>query len=199
MRLQAHWHNKNFPDARSMILAALGIDGDKIPRERAVYIGENGPIIHTRTGGGNRESYDTAEDFIEGSYGLDELIHNATKALTDYEDYRWQIPVLTESDFDDYTEWWKVPYEAQYRFPESDEEWAEKEADIKESIEGLEKQKAEVLATNAYTNDYLRNEYYLSDEDDEFDCTYADFFYKYPEGLKEKLAEAGYLKEPSHE
>lgn len=102
MRLGAYAHNKEFPDARQMILDALGIDGDTIERERAVYIGDDGPIIHTRTGGGNRPYY-------------------PNKALK-------------------------------------------------------------------------QNKFYINDVDDDFDSTYADFFYSWPDGLKEKLIEAGYLE-----
>lgn len=192
MRLEAYWHNKNFPDARSTILAALGIDGDKIPRERAVYIGEDGPIIHTRTGGGNREQYDTPESFIEGDYGLDNTIAETTQALTDYEDWRWKTDLFPD---DKYENTWSIPYEVRYKYPETEAEWQEKELEIRSRIKELEEQKVEVLETHAYTNDYLRNDYYLRDEDDDFDQTYADFFYRWPDGLKAKLIKDGYLEE----
>src|SRR6478735_5717637 len=53
------------------ILAAIGIEEDCIPRLRGVGIDDGKILIHTRTGGGNREQYDTVEARISGEYGLD--------------------------------------------------------------------------------------------------------------------------------
>jgi len=79
------------------ILKAIGIKEDDIPRLRGVGIDDGKILIHTRTGGGNRECYEEEND-------------NLTK-----------------------------------------------------------------------------NEFYLYDEDEEFDCTYANFWYRIPEKLTEKL------------
>jgi len=44
--------------------------------------------------------------------------------------------------------------------------------------------------THSYSNNRLKdNRYYLKDEDDEFDCTYAHFTFKCPEDLKDKIKE----------
>jgi len=43
------------------LLAALGIDKDKIPRFRDCFIDEGRIVIHTRTGGGNRDYYESEE------------------------------------------------------------------------------------------------------------------------------------------
>jgi len=79
------------------ILSAIGIKEEDIPRLRGVGIDDGKILIHTRTGGGNRENY---ED------------------------------------------------------------------------------KNNALASN---------EYYISDEDDDFDCTYANFWFRIPEELTEEL------------
>lgn len=191
MRLGAYAHNKNFPDARQMILDALGIDGDKIPRERAVYIGDDGPIIHTRTGGGNRDQYDKIIRYVTGEYGIDQNIRELETALTDYDDYRW----FSRIDTSEYDNEHQLPYEFMYRPPETEEHWKAKEDELKLRIKDLQEQRAEVKATGAYTNEYLRRcSYYLSDEDDGFDSTYADFFYSWPEGLQDNLIKAGYME-----
>ena len=92
MRLDLH---KNVDSKQ--ILEAIGIKEEDIPRLRGVGIDDGKIIIHTRTGGGNRDDY-------------------------------------------------------------------EKE-----------------------NNALAKNKYYLSDEDDSFDCTYANFWYKIPEKLTEEL------------
>jgi len=194
MRLLQYAHNTEYPDCKTMILDALGIDDNKIPRVRAVYIGDNGPIIHTRTGGGNREQYDTIENFIEGEYGLNSTIQEYKKILKSYEGWQWHIPIEYDIDPNDqYKPESRIPYEASYRYPETEEEWTTKEVEIKKTIQDLEAQKEDVLKTGAFTNEYLRNSHYAKDEDDEFDSTYATFFYTWPQGLKDKLIEAGYL------
>lgn len=167
------------------ILDAIGIDENKIPRMRGVGIEDGKIIIHTRTGGGNRESYDTIEDYVGGDYGIDISISEYRNALTDFSDYRWHIPTeISEKAKNS----WDVPYEALYRFPETDEEWEEKEKEIKQFIIDLEEQKKEVLLTGAYTNEYLtKNKYYISDEDDDWDSTYANFWFKIPTEFTEKL------------
>jgi hypothetical protein len=46
------------------ILLALGTTSDKVPRFRDAYINEDGEmIIYTRTGGGNRDYYDSPETY----------------------------------------------------------------------------------------------------------------------------------------
>ena len=92
MRLDLH---KNVDSKQ--ILEAIGIKEEDIPRLRGVGIDDGKIIIHTRTGGGNRDDY-------------------------------------------------------------------EKE-----------------------NNALAKNKYYLSDEDDSYDCTYANFWYKIPEKLTEEL------------
>jgi hypothetical protein len=79
------------------ILNAIGIKYEDIPRPRGVGIDNGKILIHTRTGGGNRESYEEQNNFLAS------------------------------------------------------------------------------------------NKYYLSDEDEEFDCTYANFWFKIPEELTEEL------------
>lgn len=171
--------------SRKDILDAIGLEEDKIPRIRGVGIDGGKILIHTRTGGGNRESYDNAEAFIEGDYGLDNSIKDCREALKDFENWRWHISVVDQYDVD-YD--WRLPYEARFRYPETDEEWDSKEKEILSNIKGLEKQKAEVLKTSAYTNDYMRNNpYFISDNDEDFDSTYADWWFVIPQEHAEKL------------
>jgi len=79
------------------ILKAIGIKEEDIPRLRGVGIDDGKILIHTRTGGGNREGYEEQN------------------------------------------------------------------------------------------NELTQNKYYISDEDDDFDCTYANFWFRIPEELTDEL------------
>jgi len=133
------------------ILDAIGLKEEYIPRLRGVGIDDGKILIHTRTGGGNRDSYDSVETAINGEYGIESRI-------ADYKNPE--------------TDWLK------------DKPQEERDASIKE----YEERKQVILATKAYTNEYLTsNEFYLSDEDDDFDCTYANFWFRIPDELNAEL------------
>ncbi len=52
----------------------------------------------------------------------------------------------------------------------------------------LEKRITNIIATKTGTNELLRdNPYFIFDEDEEFDCTYANFWFRIPEKFTEKL------------
>jgi hypothetical protein len=90
--------------ASEVIMASIGVSMNDVPRFRDVYLHQGHIVIHTRTGGGNREYYDEPN--------------------VDNPDGPW--------------------------------------------------------------NSTLRdNKYYIRDEDDDFDSTYADFYFRYPEGLED--------------
>jgi len=102
------------------LLKLLGINQGDIPRYRSCYWDGTYIIVHTRTGGGNREFYESLESCLEN-----------------YPEY----------------------FEDQTRSP--DGPWNE---DLRK-IPG-----------------------YVKDEDSDFDCTYADFYYTPPKGVEEALA-----------
>lgn len=93
-------------DLTPFLLSVLGIKQEDIPRFRDCFLNEGYIVIHTRTGGGNREYYDYPND--------------------DNQEGPW--------------------------------------------------------------NSTLRdNEYYISDNDDEFDCTYANFYFRFPNEYRSDL------------
>lgn len=134
------------------ILKAIGIKEEDIPRLRGVGIDDGKILIHTRTGGGNREQYDSVENYINGEYGLQDDL----KALNDKNswDYKYSL----------------------------------KHGGVKKRRIELEERITNIIATKTGTNELLRdNPYFISDEDEEFDCTYANFWYKIPEKFTNKL------------
>jgi hypothetical protein len=105
-------------DKASVLLACIGVSPNSIPRFRDCYI-ENGKIvIYTRTGGGNREFYESQE-----------------------------------SCRDNYPEYF----------------------DGKEDPSG------------PWNSDLRKSQHFLYDQDDDYDCTYAYFFYKFPEEYQKEL------------
>lgn len=66
-----------------VILQAIGLEADKIPRLRGVGIEDDKVLIHTRTGGGNREFYDTFHIKI---HGTNEYLRSSTFFLYDSDD-----------------------------------------------------------------------------------------------------------------
>lgn len=50
----------------SFLLTLIGVDPDMIPRFRDCYVNDEGLIvIHTRTGGGNREHYEDGNEYLQ--------------------------------------------------------------------------------------------------------------------------------------
>ena len=92
--------------AAPILLKIIGINREDIPRFRDCFISDGCIVIHTRTGGGNRDYYDCPNE---------------------------------------------------------------------ENTEG------------PWNSNLTSNPYYLCDEDDEFDWTYANFYFKYPEEYAEDL------------
>lgn len=92
--------------ASPILLKILGISPGDIPRFRDCFIDGENIVIHTRTGGGNRDFYDCSND------------------------------------------------------ENPDGPWSET---------------------------IRNNPHFLHDEDEEFDCTYANFYYKFPEEYAEDL------------
>jgi len=133
------------------ILNAIGLKEEFIPRLRGVGIEDGKILIHTRTGGGNRDSYDSPADAIEGEYGIDQSIKDYEKPTSDY------IVKMSQKERD-------------------------------EAIAEMKESKEKMLQEALWTNEYMtRNPFYLSDEDDDWDSTYANFWFKIPEKLTKKL------------
>ena len=117
-----------------VVLSSLNLDTTKIPRFRDAYFeGDNNRlVIFTRTGGGNRDYYESVE---------------SRRA-----------------------DWW------------GDDEPTE------EDLEG------------PYNEDLRNHPNFISDEDDDFDCTYAYFYYSIPESFTpifETLKDLAAGKEPN--
>lgn len=100
-----------------LLLKILGIEFNSIPRFRDCFIKDGKIVIHTRTGGGNRDYYDNKETHMQN-------------------------------------------------------------CDCEEGDE---------CSDRAYNDDLRENTNYLYDEDDDFDCTYANFYFKFPEEYREDL------------
>ena len=56
--------------AAPILLAMLDTTQDKIPRFRDIYIKDEYIVIHTRTGGGNREYYESRESRISAGENI---------------------------------------------------------------------------------------------------------------------------------
>ena len=104
--------------AAPALLATLGLTVNDVPRFRDCFIEGNNIVIHTRTGGGNRDYYDSEEN-----------------CRRNYPEY------FTGVD-------------------DPDGPW-----------------------NSALTN----NAFYLHDEDDDFDCTYANFHFRFPDEYADDL------------
>lgn len=105
----------------STLLQMLGVTEDDVPRYRDCFLNEDGSeiIIHTRTGGGNRDYYESLESWREcNSHSTNE------------------------------------------------EDWPE----------------------GPWNDDLRKIAGFKGDDDDEFDCTYADFRYEVPELFREQVA-----------
>lgn len=50
--------------AADLLLAMLGLTQCDVPRFRDCFLKDNTIVIHTRTGGGNREDYESENDFL---------------------------------------------------------------------------------------------------------------------------------------
>ena len=50
--------------AAPLLLAMLGIDANAVPRFRDCFLADGHIVIHTRTGGGNREAYEAENDAL---------------------------------------------------------------------------------------------------------------------------------------
>lgn len=98
-----------------ILLKCLGYSESDIPRFRDCFVNDNKIIIHTRTGGGNRDYYDSPEAFERNKY--------------DPEDIR----------------------------------------------------------SGPWNSDLRKHPNYLNDEDDDFDCTYANFYFSFPDEHKAEL------------
>lgn len=118
--------------ASPILLATLGLTSDDVPRFRDCYIDDGKIVIYTRTGGGNRDYYESEES-----------------CRSNYPEY----------------------------FNEGDEPPA-----------------------GPWNETLTENPHYLYDQDDDFDSTYANFYFKFPdeyaEGLKE-LESHGKMSAPS--
>lgn len=98
-----------------LLLKILGIDRNDIPRFRDCFLTEEGNIcIYTRTGGGNRDYYES-EEIHQENYG-------------------------NEYDY-----------------------------------------------TGPYNEDLRENPYFIRDKDEDYDCTYANFYFSIPDEFKEEL------------
>lgn len=101
-----------------VLLACLGTTRDRVPRFRDCFLDDGCIVIHTRTGGGNRDFYESEEEC------------------------RSAYPEYFEGDDPP-----KGPWNVDLR-----------------ALPG-----------------------FLRDEDDDFDCTYADFYYAFPKEYEAEL------------
>lgn len=108
-----------YSQSAPMLLAILGVSAKNIPRFRNCYIDEGRIAIHTRTGGGNRDYYESLESCKES-----------------------------------YPEYFK---------------------------------EGEDAPTGPWNDDLRKIAGFLFDEDDNFDSTYATFYYSFPEKYAEDL------------
>jgi hypothetical protein len=98
--------------AAPVLLAALGLSVSDVPRFRDAYVAGDRIVIHTRTGGGNRDYYENAET-----------------CRANYPEYF----------------------------------------------------KGENDPSGPWNDDLRANPHYDQDADDDFDSTYADFFFRFPD------------------
>lgn len=105
-------------DMAQVLLKCLNFNASDIPRFRDCYLEKDRIVIHTRTGGGNRDCYDSLESCKEN-----------------YPEY----------------------------------------------FDGTDDPKG------PWNSDLQKHPLYLSDEDDDFDSTYANFYFKFPEEFKSDL------------
>jgi hypothetical protein len=84
-----------------LLLEMLGTDTDHIPRYRDCYLNEDGKIvIHTRTGGGNRESYESGGEYWEEGQIDNDTIRAVPGFISDsdddfdctYADFVFEVP-----------------------------------------------------------------------------------------------------------
>lgn len=101
-----------------VLLACLGISREDVPRFRDCYLDGDLIVIHTRTGGGNRDYYDSEHE-----------------CRANYPDY----------------------------FDGQDD------------------------PSGPWNDDLRALPTYLYDEDDDFDCTYADFYFSIPDEYRDNL------------
>lgn len=101
-----------------VLLATLGFTEADVPRFRDCYLSEGRIAIHTRTGGGNRDFYES----LEGCR-------------------------------DEYPEYFE----------------------------------SESPPAGPWNSDLRKSEYFMFDEDDDFDSTYANFYFKFPEDYAAEL------------
>lgn len=129
------------------LLEALGIPKDGVPRPRGVGVQDGKIIIHTRTGGGNREYYDS-ESICRANYP------EYFKGGSNYEEQLKSFQNGEKYQFDDFSP-----------IPEPEE------------------------PKGPWNDDLRANQYYISDEDDDFDSTYANFWFKIPQHLLDQVKE----------
>lgn len=103
----------------TVFLAMLGLTSNDVPRFRTCFLQDDHIVIHTRTGGGNRDYYDSEESC------------------------RSNYPEMFATDG-----------------PNPEGPW---------------------------NSDLISNEFYVRDEDDDFDCTYANFYFRFPPDYEAEL------------
>lgn len=111
-------------DHADLLLAVLGLRRVDVPRFRDCYLAGKNIVIYTRTGGGNRDYYDSEE--------------------------------MCRSNFPEYFDGKTDP-------------------------------------TGPWNSDLQANPYYSHDEDEEYDSTYASFYFRFPEEYDAQLTELAEL------
>lgn len=107
-------------DSAPMLLAILDLDTYDIPRFRDCYLENNAIVIYTRTGGGNRDYYESVEECQKN-----------------------------------YPEYFMIG--------------------------------SETIPQGPWNADLRKHPNFVSDKDCGFDCTYAYFFFSFPEKYKDDL------------
>lgn len=102
----------------SVLLACLGLKREDVPRFRDAYVSDGKIVIYTRTGGGNREYYES----------LESCKANCPESFTGEDD-----------------------------------------------------------PSGPWNDDLRANPHFVSDEDDDFDSTYAYFHFKFPDDYRAEL------------
>ena len=106
-----------------LLLTALGISRDDVPRYRDCYLDGDEIVIHTRTGGGNRNSYETEErcrrnypEFFENGQSRSGPWNSDLRKIpgfkwdedddfdSTYADFRYEIPEAFKAIFDNLRE-----------------------------------------------------------------------------------------------
>lgn len=82
--------------AADFLLAILGVVRNEVPRFRDCYLQGNTIVIHTRTGGGNREEYQAENAWLTRVPGF---LHDSDSQIDfTYADFAYEIPAKFKAE-----------------------------------------------------------------------------------------------------